>query len=627
MREKLPTLLSRAPFRPVSSFFQRHWYQSADMPVIQQQPQQDNTGLKSPTDAIVHSPYYNQGTALPLESRINLGLRGLYPHGVEDLQLQKMRALNHLRSMSKPLDKYIFLAQLRNSNIRLFYKLVCDEITEITPIIYTPTVGEACVEYSNIYPFLGPPGAHDGLYLTISDLPYIKDILRDYRRTSNGSISEPDITVITDGSRILGLGDLGMGGMGIPIGKLQLYTGAAGIDPRKTLPIILDFGTNTERYLNDPLYLGLRQKRPNDEEFYTAMDTVMRGLNEVFPNILVQFEDFSSEHAFKLLEKYQNSTFCFNDDIQGTGAVILAGFMNAVRLAEEKTGLDPKDHRIVFFGAGSSAIGVGKQILMYFMRHHHMSEEEAKRIFYFVDSKGLITLDRGDTLAEHKVYFARSDNDHAQYRGLCEVIDYVKPTALIGLSAQHQAFTKEAIEKMAAINELPIIFPLSNPMTNAETTFQQAMDYTNQRVLFASGTAFPPYRLPSGELKYAGQGNNMYVFPGLGLGAILAKATRVSDSMVYEAAKGLATSLAPEEIDDGSLYPSLTRIREVSAEVAAAVCDEAIREHLAREPLLLELAQKYSGEEYKKKLISYVAERMWNPDQSSYFSLDSGVDA
>ncbi|KAI9490606.1 hypothetical protein BDB00DRAFT_884128 [Zychaea mexicana] len=562
------------------------------------------------------SPYYNQGTALPAEARAHLGLRGYSPIAVEPLDLQKQRALKQLRSKSTTLDKYIFMAQLRNSNTRLFYKLVCDELAEIAPIIYTPTVGEACVEYSNIYPFLGPPGAPDGLYLTINDLPYIKDILRNYRLNADGA---PDITVITDGSRILGLGDLGMNGIGIPIGKLQLYTGAAGIDPRKTLPIVLDFGTNTDRYLNDPLYLGLRQKRPADPEFYEAMDQVMQGLYDVYPDILVQFEDFSSEHAFGLLEKYQHKTFCFNDDIQGTGSVILAGFMNAVKVAEEKVGTNPKDHRIVFFGAGSSAIGVAKNILTYFMREHGLSEEEAKRVFYLVDSKGLVTLDRGDKLAQHKVYFARSDNQEAQFKTLCDVIDYVKPTALIGLSAQHQAFTREAVEKMATNNKLPIVFPLSNPMTNAECTFEQAMQYTGENVLFASGTAFPPYKLASGELKHAGQGNNMYIFPGLGLGAIIAKARHVSDSMVYEAAKGLSISLLPEETQNGDLYPALNRIRTVSAQVAAAVCKQALLENLAQDPVLISLAN--SSANFDQALMDYVTARMWDPNQQDHFSL------
>ncbi|KAI7882501.1 malic enzyme [Lichtheimia hyalospora FSU 10163] len=548
---------------------------------------------------------------------MHLGLHGYIPVAVEDLEMQKTRALRYLRSKTTSLDKYIFMAQLRNTNVRLFYKLVCDELKEIAPIIYTPTVGEACVEYSNIYPFLGPPGAADGLYITIHDLPRIKEILHNYHRSADGSVSSPDITVITDGSRILGLGDLGMGGIGIPIGKLQLYSGAAGIDPRKTLPIILDFGTNTERYLNDPLYLGLKQKRPNDEEFYAAMDQVMQGLYDVFPDILVQFEDFSSEHAFGLLEKYQDKTFCFNDDIQGTGSVILAGFMNAVRVAQEKTGVQPGDHRIVFFGAGSSAIGVAKQILTYFMREHGFTEEQAKKIFYLVDSKGLVTLDRGDKLAQHKVYFARSDNNNAQFKTLCDVIDYAKPTALIGLSAQPQTFTKEAIQKMATMNKLPIVFPLSNPMTNAECTFQQAMEYTSNQVLFASGTAFPPVTLPSGELKYAGQGNNMYIFPGLGLGAIIAQARHVSDSMVYEAAKGLAASLIPEEIVQGDLYPALNRIRPVSALVAAAVCRQAVNEGLAQQQDLVHIIENGTQEE----LMAFVEKHMWDPNHHGHFNL------
>ncbi|CDS02738.1 hypothetical protein LRAMOSA00142 [Lichtheimia ramosa] len=629
MREKLPILLKRLPRKlPVSSLrtssfrFQSTSSSSIAMPIVQQESLNvaNNGPVKTTTASYATSPYYNQGTALTQEARTQLGLRGYAPVGVENLELQKTRALNQLRSKATDLEKYTFMAQLRNSNTRLFYKLVCDDIKEIAPIIYTPTVGTACAEYSNIYPFLGPPGAADGLYVSINDLPYLKDILRNYRKNSDGTIDEPEITVITDGSRILGLGDLGVGGIGIPIGKLQLYSGAAGIDPRKTLPIVLDFGTNTERYLNDPLYLGLKQKRPDDEKFYEAVDEVMKAIYEVFPNILVQFEDFSSEHAFGLLEKYQDKVFCFNDDIQGTGSVILAGFMNAVRLAKEKAGVDPKDHRIVFFGAGSSAIGVAKQILSYFMREHGLSEDEAKKIFYLVDSKGLVTLDRGDRLAQHKVYFARSDNSQAQFRTLCDVIDYVKPTALIGLSAQHQAFTKEAVGKMAANNKLPIVFPLSNPMTNAECTFQQAMEYTDYKVLFASGTAFPPVTLPSGELKYAGQGNNMYIFPGLGLGAIVAKAARVSDSMVYEAAKGLSISLLPEEIQNGNLYPELDRIREVSGEVAAAVANQAIQEGLARDPEMLEIATNYKGQEYKDRLLAYVKSHMWDVNKDSCFS-------
>ncbi|KAG0164498.1 hypothetical protein DFQ30_009867 [Apophysomyces sp. BC1015] len=573
---------------------------------------------KSVTE-LASSPYYNQGTSLSLNARAQLGLQGRVPAGVESIDLQKQRALKMLRSKSSALENYIFTAQLRNSNSRLFYSLVSENLEEFAPIVYTPGVGEACVEYSNIYPFLGkPPGAPDGLYISWNDLPNIKEVLRNYQ-----SAIDPDITVISDGSRILGLGDLGVGGIGIPIGKLQLYTAGAGIDPRKTLPIILDFGTNTDRYLNDPHYLGLRQKRPADKEFYAAVDQVMNALYELYPDILVQFEDFSTDHAFGLLEKYQDKTLCFNDDIQGTGSVILAGFINAVRKVEKETKV--KDHRIVFFGAGSSAIGVAKQIQSYFIKHRGMSEEESKKVFYFVDSKGLVTLDRGDTLAQHKVYFARSDNP-AQFKTLCDVIDYAQPTVLIGLSAQYQAFTAEALKKMAAINDLPVIFPLSNPMTNAECTFEEAMRATGERAIFASGTAFPPYRMANGELKTAGQGNNMYIFPGLGLGTIVSKTSRVSDAMVYEAAKGLSTSLVPDELKNGDLYPSLTRIRDVSAEVAAAVCRQALAEGLARDPTLLRLAKTSRAEdELQKEIVAFVKSKMWDPADERNFDLAAQI--
>ncbi|KAI8372882.1 malic enzyme [Radiomyces spectabilis] len=572
--------------------------------------------------SLATSPYYNQGTVLCHQARDAYGLAGFQPAGVETLDVQKQRALKQLRAKQTPLDKYVFLAQLRNSNTRLFYKVVGDHLEEIAPIIYTPTVGQACQEYSNIYPFLAPPGAADGLYLTINDLPHIRSIIQNYRKNSPEA---PVISVVTDGSRILGLGDLGMGGLGISIGKLQLYVAGAGIDPRKTLPIVLDFGTDNEKYLNDPFYLGLKQKRPSDKEFYAAMDQVMEALYDVYPEMLVQFEDFSSAHAFGLLEKYQNQRLCFNDDIQGTGAVILAGFINAIRIAQEKANVDPHDHRIVFFGAGSSAIGVGKLILGHFMRQYGLSQDEAKKMFYFVDSKGLITSDRGDKLAQHKVFFARSDNNQAQFKSLGQVIDHVRPTALIGLSAQSQAFTPEVLDKMAKQNKLPIVFPLSNPMTNAECTFEQAMQFTDHRVLFASGTAFPPYQMPSGEIVKAGQGNNMYVFPGLGLGSILAKTAIVSDDMIYEAAKSLAQSLKPQEIQQGHLYPDLDRIREVSAKVAAAVCRQAIAENVARDPRLIALAKtSTNNQELEQNLLTFVRSNMWDPNHSELF--DAPVD-
>ncbi|KAK9659847.1 hypothetical protein K7432_018407 [Basidiobolus ranarum] len=293
--------------------------------------------------------------------------------------------------------------------------------------------------------------------------------------------------------------------MGIPVGKLQLYVAAAGLDPRKTLPICLDFGTNNQKNLDDPLYLGLRKKRPEGDEFYNAVDSVLATLNKSFPKMLIQFEDFSSEHAFELLDRHRDRYLSFNDDIQGTGAVILSGFINAVR----EVGIPAKQHKLLFFGAGSAGVGVAKQIMDYFVLEHGMTEDEAKRLFWLNDSKGLVTLDRGDKLAQHKVYFARDDNEGKQYKDLKETIEHVRPTALIGLSAQGGIFTGEILQRLAEINERPIVFPLSNPATQAECSFEQAMIHTKGKALFASGTAFPRYTDEQGQEFVPGQGNNI----------------------------------------------------------------------------------------------------------------------
>ncbi|CAG8452598.1 6779_t:CDS:2 [Paraglomus occultum] len=537
----------------------------------------------------------------------------------ETMDLQKKRALTQLRSKSSNLDKYMFLAWLRNTNVKLFYRIVIDELEEITPLIYTPTVGTACLEYSHIAPFLAPPGVPDGLFLSLNDLPHLTQIIRDYRPFPFDESLTPQITVITDGSRILGLGDLGVNGMGIPVGKLQLYTAAAGIDPRRTLPITLDTGTNNEKNLNDELYLGSRRKRAEDDEFYPFVDAVIKSLHDVYPNLLIQFEDFSSEHAFDLLEKYRDNTFCFNDDIQGTGAVILSGFMNAVHLVEND--VPPTEHRLLFFGAGSAGVGVAKQLLDFFIREHDMDEEIAKKRVWLVDSRGLVTKDRGDKLAKHKIYFARDDNEGKQYKSLMDVINYVKPTALIGLSSQGGVFSANVIERMAELNKRPIIFPLSNPSVNAECTFEQAMIHSNNRVIFASGTGFPRYTDPqTGKVHVPGQGNNMYIFPGLGLGAILARPPIITDRQIFAASSALARSLTDEERSQELLYPSITRIRSVSAEIAAAVMVEAVREGFARDPEALKLCRGHLNELKNFKgprwhsLIKYVQGHMWDPN-------------
>ncbi|KAJ3051921.1 hypothetical protein HK097_007070 [Rhizophlyctis rosea] len=559
--------------------------------------------------AIIHSHHLNQGTSFSARARDELHLKGLVPPAQESIQRQEDRVRAYLNTLSSPLEKHVYLGRLRAEDTALFYRVVVDHLTEITPLIYTPVVGEACQKFSLIY----TPGTVEGLFLSIADKDNLDEIL------SNWPYHAPDICVMTDGSRILGLGDLGLNGMGIPIGKLSLYVAAAGFDPSKTLPVTLDMGTDTEKYLNDPLYLGTRRKRPADEEFYAFVDAVMAAFKRKWPKLLVQFEDFSSEHAFGCLERYRNQYLTFNDDIQGTGAVILAGFINAINLS--RTPLP--NHRVLFFGAGSAGVGVASQLKEHFIRAGGMSEDAARDAFWLVDSKGLVTFDRGDKLPQHKTLFARRDNEGKQYKSLKEVLEYVRPTALIGLSSQGGAFGEEAVRAMKEFNERPIVFPLSNPATNAECTFEQAMNWTDGKVIFASGTAFPAYEY-EGKTVEPGQGNNMYIFPGLGLGAILAKAEHVSDDMVYQTAATLAEALDEEERSHELLYPHLTRIREVSALVAKDVVKAALREGNCDQEDVLKLFGAVSRQpfhddavlsdpERNEALLAFVKKRMWDP--------------
>ncbi|KAJ2718673.1 hypothetical protein GGI07_005643 [Coemansia sp. Benny D115] len=573
------------------------------------------------------------GTAMPVEMRQVLHLKGLVPSSVENFSKQELRAYEQLMLKSTNLEKYEFLAGLRSINVNLYFRLVLNHFKEIVPLIYTPTVGEACLNYSHIYPFLYPYKASVGLFITLRDTENIDSVIENYRQLMPDPI-DPEITVITDGSCILGLGDLGVNGMAISIGKLQLYVAAAGLNPGRTLPIVLDFGTDNERYLNDPLYLGVRERRPDSETFYAATQRVIDALTKAFPGLLVQFEDFSAEHAFGLLKKWRQKTLCFNDDIQGTGCVILGGFISAVELA----GIPPHDHRILFYGAGAGGVGVARQLVDYFVYDHNIPRNKAKDMFWLVDSRGLITANRGDKLPEHKRGLARHDNGNFQCKSLKEAIKYVKPTALIGLSTVHGAFTKEIIDEMSKINinARPIIFPLSNPATNAECTFEEAMKFTGNRALFASGTAFPEYVIPETlEVRVPGQGNNMYVFPAIGLGAVLCKPKWITDTMIYAVAKALTNSRNEEEREAGELYPRIDRIREVSAQLAAAFITQAVREGLVQEthwlrivsanmptaPLQTEHGDLHGSKiiadgQFSKRVLGEVKTLMWYPAAS-----------
>ncbi|KAJ2520652.1 hypothetical protein H4217_001895 [Coemansia sp. RSA 1939] len=565
------------------------------------------------------------GTAMPAEMRQALNLKGLVPASIENFAKQELRAYEQLMTKSTDLEKYEFLAVLRSTHVNLFFRLVIRHFREIAPIIYTPTVGEACLNYSHIYPFLYPFRTSVGLFITLEDADDIDTVIENYC-FSMLDIVHPEITVITDGSRILGLGDLGVNGMGIPIGKLQLYVAAAGLNPKRTLPIVLDFGTNSQRYLNDPLYLGTRQERPDETTFYEATDKIITALHRAFPEMLIQFEDFSTDHAFGLLDRWRKDILCFNDDIQGTGCVILGGFISAV----EEAGIPAQDHRILFAGAGSAAIGVAKQLLQYLVIEHEIPEEKARAMFWFVDSHGMITANRGDKkLAEHKVRFARHDNDTTQCKDLAETIEYVKPTALIGLSTIHKSFNEQILTRMSQLNaqNWPIIFPLSNPETKAECSFEEAMRCTDNRVLFASGTAFPEYTIPeTSEVCIPGQGNNMYVFPPIGLGAVLCKPARITDTMFYAVSKALANSLSSDERARGELYPRIERIRQVSARLAGALIVQAVREGLVEDKHWLDIVrgsmpEVVEGEgkpdgRVSRRVIGEVKTLMWSPPSS-----------
>ncbi|RPA92925.1 hypothetical protein L873DRAFT_1830951 [Choiromyces venosus 120613-1] len=539
-----------------------------------------SSAVHSATHSRSHSPTdfdtsHNEGL------RAQLKVHGLLPPHVESYELQKARCLEQISQKSNPIDKYMYLSNLRNTNVNLFYRL----IQEITPLVYTPVVGEACVKWSHIYT------QPEGLYLSYADRGNLRGIL------DNWTADKVDIAVVTDGSRILGLGDLGVNGMGIPVGKLALYVGCAGIQPDRTLPITIDVGTENAANLKDPLYLGAKMHRVSETDQLEFLDEMMIALNDKWPGLVVQFEDF--KNPFPSLERYRNTYTCFNDDIQGTGAVVLGGTINALK----STGIPFKDQKLVFFGAGSAAVGVAKQICELFIKSG-IPEPDARKMFWLVDSKGMVANDRGDTLQEHKVYFSRDDNDGQQFKSLEEVVDYVKPTALLGLSTIGGAFTESIIRKMASYNEKPIIFPLSNPSSKSECTYEQAMQWTDNRVIFASGSPFPDFEA-DGRIYTPGQGNNMYVFPGIGLGTVLCEAVHVTQEMIYASAVGLADSLTDEEREKGWVYPNLDRIRSISVTVARSVIRAAQKENLDKNKTLQWLNDM--------ELDNYIRSKMYNP--------------
>jgi malate dehydrogenase (oxaloacetate-decarboxylating)(NADP+) len=508
--------------------------------------------------ALLRDPLLNKGTAFTEQERDALGLRGFLPAHVFSMKAQAERVLVNLRNLPGDLAKYVALNELHDRNEALFFRVVADNIDEIQPLIYTPTVGLACQRFG--YIFQRPRG----LFIAADDRGRIAELLRNWPYQAK-------LIVVTDGERILGLGDLGANGMGIPVGKLSLYSACAGIHPELCLPVVLDVGTNNEALLNDPYYIGRRQHRLSGAAYDEFVDEFVTAARETFPGVMIQFEDFANHSAFRLLHKYRDRIPVFNDDIQGTAAVALAGLLSALRV----TGGKLTDQNLLFLGAGEAATGIA-DLVVSAMVAEGASEAEALRRNWLVDSRGLVVRNRPG-LTEHKLRYA---HDQAPIGDFLGAIRSLKPTAIIGVAAVGGAFTPEVLQAMAAINDRPIVFALSNPTSKAECSAAEAYRQTGGRALFACGSPFDPVEF-DGRTFVPRQGNNSYIFPGVGLGAIASGTRLVTDEMFMAAARALAQLVSESDIEQGSLYPALPRIREVSAHIAAAVAGVAYERGLA----------------------------------------------
>ncbi|MET9683430.1 NAD-dependent malic enzyme [Streptomyces coeruleorubidus] len=523
----------------------------------------------SPAVTTLADPLVNKGTAFSRQERAELGLDGLLPPAVETLDEQVARAYEAFHGYDKPLNRHIYLRQLQDTNEVLFYRLVTEYLEELLPVVYTPTVGEACQRFSEIY------RRPRGLFLTWEDRHRFRDILRNRPHRDE----DVDVIVVTDGQRILGLGDQGVGGMGIPIGKLSLYTAIGGIHPARTLPILLDVGTDNEDLLRNPRYLGRRAPRLTGAEYDEMIEAFVSAVEAELPGTLLQWEDFATAHAYPILARYRDRLLTFNDDIQGTAAVTLGALSTAANVS----GTALSEQRLVILGAGSAAIGVADMIRTA-MIEEGLSEDEAAARFWILDVDGLLVRSRTELTSQQRV-FARDDNEVNGWdgTGLAEVVRRVEPTALIGLSTAHGAFTEEIVRQMGSTCERPVIFPLSNPTSHSEAEPADLTRWTDGRALIATGSPFPPLTVDGHEVPVA-QSNNVYVFPAMGLAVTASRATRVTDRMMVAAARAVAESaVRAAHGDDGPvpLLPPLTGMRESAREIALAAALAAVEDGVA----------------------------------------------
>ncbi|WCJ42552.1 NADP-dependent malic enzyme [Euphorbia peplus] len=512
--------------------------------------------------SLLRDPRHNKGLAFTEKERDAHYLRGLLPPVVSSQQLQEKKLMHSIRQYQLPLQKYMAMMELEERNERLFYKLLIDNVEELLPIVYTPTVGEACQKYGSI--FKRP----QGLYISLKEKGKILDVLKNWPERSI------QVIVVTDGERILGLGDLGCQGMGIPVGKLSLYTALGGVRPSACLPITIDVGTNNEKLLNDEFYIGLRQRRATGQEYSELLQEFMSAVKQNYgEKVLIQFEDFANHNAFDLLAKYGTTHLVFNDDIQGTASVVLAGVIAALKLLGGSLG----DHTFLFLGAGEAGTGIAELIALEMSKRTGDPIEETRKKIWLVDSKGLIVSSRKESLQHFKQPWA---HEHEPVKTLLEAVKAIKPTVLIGSSGVAKQFTKEVVEAVASLNEKPLIMALSNPTSQAECTAEEAYTWTNGRAIFASGSPFDPVEY-EGKVYISGQANNAYIFPGFGLGLVISGAIRVHDDMLLAASESLAEQVSDEHYSNGLIYPPFTNIRKISANIAAKVAAKAYELGLA----------------------------------------------
>jgi len=533
---------------------------------------------------LLSDPLLNKGTGFPDSERDALGLRGLVPPQVVSIDDQVQRVMENYHRKTNDLERYIHIESLHDRNETLYFRVLLEHVSELTPIVYTPVVGKACQEFGHIY------RRARGMYFNAMSQPYFEEMVNNWHQ------DQVDVIVVTDGSRILGLGDLGANGMGIPIGKLALYVLGAGIQPWKTLPVMLDLGTNNKALRDDTLYLGERRARLQGDDYYKIVDDFIKAAHKRWPQALIQFEDFSNDHALPLLNKYRDQILTFNDDIQGTGAVALAGILGAMKIIEGTLA----EQRIVFFGAGSAARGIADMLVVGMVEGEGLTPDEARSRIWMIDTQGLVTSDRTE-LASYKRDYAHSQ---APIQSLVDVIRSVRPTILIGVSGQAGSFDQESLQTMRQHCPRPIILALSNPTSKAECTAEQAYSWTEGDAIFASGSPFAPVTY-KGRIFVPGQGNNMYIFPGVGMGAVACKASKVTDRMFYAASQALAAETSEDSLSVGRLYPDLRLIREISLQIAIAVCEIAFEQGIA-------------GIDPPDDLSQFIRQRMYQPHYVPY---------